>query len=314
VKHKISRRDFLKGCGVAGLGLGLASIAPGIVKGVLAEESAVSEGLDIVAVKGDTAKAVRAAVETLGGIAKFVSRGDKVIIKPNMSFPNPAVWGTTTSPEVVVEIAKMCLEAGAKKVLILDHPLRRPEICLAKAGIKDACGGLDDTFVFVLAEEKFFKEVNIPQGESVHKAKLMKDVLESDVLINVPTAKSHMATGVSLGLKGMMGLIWDRGEFHRLDLNRCIVDLNTIVKRDLTIIDCTRALVTGGPGGPGEIEELSIIVAGIDPVAVDSYVVPMAKWYGRSFSGSQVKHIVEANDRGLGEIDISKLKVRNLEV
>jgi len=130
------------------------------------------------------------------------------------------------------------------------------------------------------------------------------------VLINLPVAKTHSATGVSLGIKGLMGLIWDRESFHsKYNINLALADLATVIKPQLTILDATRALASGGPGGPGEVQKPNLIIAGIDPVAVDSYGVTIAPWYGQTFKGRQVEHLLVAHQRGLGKIDIEQLKI-----
>ena len=130
------------------------------------------------------------------------------------------------------------------------------------------------------------------------------------VLINVPVAKSHSATGVSLGLKGLMGLIWDRDSFHsKFNINQGIADLATVIKPQLTILDATRAMASGGPGGPGDVKKPNLIIAGVDPVAVDTYGVGVVQWYGWSFKGRQVEHLLIAHQRGLGKIDVDKLNI-----
>jgi uncharacterized protein (DUF362 family) len=139
---------------------------------------------------------------------------------------------------------------------------------------------------------------------------VMKEVLDSPVLINIPVAKSHSATGVSMGIKGLMGLIWDREIFHsQVNMNQALADLATVIKPQLTILDATRALTSGGPGGPGEVSRPNLIIAGIDPVAVDSYGVSVVPWYGQAFKGRQVEHLLIAYQRGLGKIDIEQSKV-----
>ena len=139
---------------------------------------------------------------------------------------------------------------------------------------------------------------------------VLKDLLEGAVLISAPVAKSHSSTGVSLGLKGLMGLIWDRESFHsRFDINQGIADLATVLRPHLTVLDATRALVSGGPGGPGEVRKPNIVVAGTDPVAVDSFGVGIVPWYGQSFKGRQVEHLLAAHQRGLGKIDVEKLRI-----
>jgi uncharacterized protein (DUF362 family) len=143
---------------------------------------------------------------------------------------------------------------------------------------------------------------------------LAKVVRQSDRLINLPTAKSHSASGVSLGLKNLMGLVWDRGLFHQKNLHRAIAELAQVVRPDLTVVDATRALVTGGPGGPGKTVVLDTVVAGTDPVAVDSYTVGLTQWYGKAFAGKNVKYIVAASGLGLGEIDQARMTIRTVEV
>jgi uncharacterized protein (DUF362 family) len=139
-------------------------------------------------------------------------------------------------------------------------------------------------------------------------------VLEADKFINLPTAKSHSATGVSLGMKGLMGLIWDRGALHQMNLHQAIADLATVIRPDLTIIDATRAMTSGGPGGPGKTVQLDTVIAGTDPVAVDSYAVGITQWYNKSFSGKSVKYIVAASELGLGEIDTAKMQIKEVKV
>jgi uncharacterized protein (DUF362 family) len=169
---------------------------------------------------------------------------------------------------------------------------------------------MNSVYVLALQEEKFFREIKIPQGKVLERVKVMKEILDGSVLINLPVAKSHSATGVSLGIKGLMGLIWDRESFHtQYNINQAVADLATVIKPQLTILDATRALASGGPGGPGEIKKPNLIIAGIDPIAVDSYGVSVVPWYGQNFKGRQVEHLLAAHQRGVGKIDIDQLKI-----
>jgi len=130
------------------------------------------------------------------------------------------------------------------------------------------------------------------------------------VLISLPQAKSHSNTGISMGIKGLMGLIWDRWSFHsRYNINEALADLATVLRPKLTILDATRALTTGGPGGPGEVVKPNLVVAGADPVAVDAFGVGVAPWYGQQFKGRQVEHLAAASQRGLGKIDVEGLNI-----
>ena len=299
-KSSINRRQFLK-ASAAGIALALTG-NPVLVS---AEEKP-----DLAAISGDPGPATRKALEVMGGISRFVKRGQKVVLKPNMSFPRPPEGGSNTHPEVVATVARACLEAGASQVLVLDYTLYRPEPCLERSGIRDACKGMKNVYVLAPHEKKFFKEIKVPQGKAMDRIEVLKDVLECDALISLPVAKSHSATGISMGLKGLMGLIWDRKSFHdKYNISEAIADMASVIKPQLTILDATRALVSGGPAGPGEVVKTNLVIAGIDPVAVDSYGVTVAPWYGQNFKGKQVEHILAAHQRGLGEIDPERLKI-----
>jgi uncharacterized protein (DUF362 family) len=299
-QNGISRRQFLK-ASAAGVAIVLADY-PSFL-------SAADE-VDIAVVSGEPAAATRRALEVMGGISRFVKKGQRVVIKPNMSFAKTPDFAATTHPLVVAALAQACSEAGAKEVLILDHTLQRAELCLERTGIRDACRNIPGTHVLALQDRKFFQEIKIPQGKVLERVEVLRDVLDNAVLINVPVAKSHSTTGVSLGLKGLMGLIWDRESFHsQFNINEGIADLATVIKPQLTILDATRALVSGGPGGPGEVRKTNLIIAGTDPVAVDSYGVGIVPWYGQSFKGRQVEHLLIAHQRGLGKIDVEKLRI-----
>jgi len=296
----MTRRKFLKTT-AAGVALGLAGTH---------SFSIAREDVDLAAISGDPVAATKKALEVLGGISRFVKKGQRVILKPNMSFTRTPEFGATTHPQVVATVAQACMEAGAQQVLVLDHTLHRAELCLERTGIREACKDIPDVHVFALQERKFFREIKIPQGKVLERVEVMKEVLDSPVLINIPVAKSHSATGVSMGIKGLMGLIWDREIFHsQLNMNQALADLATVIKPQLTILDATRALTSGGPGGPGEVKKPNLIIAGIDPVAVDSYGVSVVPWYGQNFKGRQVEHLQMAYQRGLGKIDIEQSKV-----
>jgi uncharacterized protein (DUF362 family) len=296
----MTRRKFLK-TAAAGFALGVAGGS---------SFSFAKEEYDLAVISGDPASATKKALEALGGISRFVKRGQRVVLKPNMSFARTPEFSATTHPMVVATVAQACVEAGAQQVLVLDHTLQRAELCLERTGIRDACKNISGVHVLALQERKFFAEIKIPQGKVLDRAEVMKDILEGQVLINIPVAKSHSATGVSLGLKGLMGMIWDRESFHsQFNINQGIADLATVIKPQLTILDATRALASGGPGGPGEVKKPNLIVAGTDPIAVDSYGVSIVPWYGQNFKGRQVEHILMAHQRGLGKIDVEQLKI-----
>lgn len=299
-KQKMTRRTFLKGA------------ATSLALGIVANPSLLpaKEENDLVVIAGEPAAATKKALEAMGGISRFVKKGQSVVLKPNMSFARPPEMGCSTHPLVVATVAQACMDAGAENVLVLDHTLARAELCLERTGIREACKQIKGVHVLALQERKFYRVIKIPQGKVLERVEVMKEVLDSQVLINLPVAKSHSTTGVSLGIKGLMGLIWDRESFHsQLNINQALADLATVIKPQLTLLDATRALVTGGPGGPGEVQKPNLIIAGVDPVAVDAFGVTVVPWYGKNFKGRQVEHLLVAHQRGLGKIDNDQLRI-----
>jgi uncharacterized protein (DUF362 family) len=303
----MNRRTFIINQTRAGLALAGAAGLAGPFK-------ALAAGVpDLSVVKGDPGPAARAAVELLGGMSRFVKKGQRVVIKPNMSFARSVEAGANTHPAVVRELAAMCREAGAGRVLVLDNPLAAAEACLERSGIAEACRDLDKNMVHQVNNPRLFTSAEIPGATSLTRTQVMKEVLKADVLIAAPAAKSHSSAGVSLSMKGMMGLVLNRGDFHwKHDLDDAIVDLASLLKPALIVIDGSRVLSTGGPGGPGKILGAKTVIASTDMVAADAAAVESFEWYGRRFKASQVRHIKLAAQRGLGRMDLTGLKVKNV--
>ncbi len=269
---------------------------------------------DIAVVKGSIAPAVKKAVEMLGGIDRFVKKGNRVVIKPNMSFDTGPERASNTHPEVVKTLAEMCRKAGAGRVLVLDNPLRPAERCIENSGKGAACSSIERGMARTVTDASRFSEVDIPDGQSLKNTDVMKEVLSADVLIAAPVAKTHSGAGVSLSMKGMMGLIYNRRVMHRLDLHESIVDLASILTPQLTVIDASRVLSTGGPGGPGKVLTPDTIIASADMVAADAYTVSAFEWYGGRYAPEQIRHIRLAHQRKLGRMDIENLKTAKTSV
>ena len=308
IDKTLNRRQFLKFQlkGALWLAAGATSIAlPGAL-----QAGAVP---DIAVVKGNPGAATRTAVQSLGGMQTFVKPGDKVVIKPNMSFVNGVENATNTRPEVVRELVAMVKDAGASRVRVLDNTL-----CLAEpsiAEIKDACQIFNEDITHALTDYRFYEATKInDQWLGFNKTDVMKDVLAADCLIAVPTAKSHHATGVSLSMKGMMGLVYDRWTMHQQGLDAAIVSLAAFLKPKLVVVDVSRVLSTNGPRGPGEIIPMNTIIASADMVAADAKTVEMCTWYGKRFKPRQIKHIRLAHEKGLGRMDIENLVVKETTI
>jgi uncharacterized protein (DUF362 family) len=225
-----------------------------------------------------------------------------------MSFANPPEWGSGTSPEAVHTVAKLCLAAGAKRVIVCDNTLRDPEQCRQKTGIVEVVKGLKGVVVFIPKSPNMYVAKSEPKATALKSTKIVKELERVDLIISLPTLKTHGATGVSLNIKGLMGLVEERSKMHsEMDLHVAIADQLYYIKPHICLVDGTRALVNNGPAGPGKVEELNTYVGGVDPVAVDSYAVTLAKWYGQSFEGHQVRHIKLAGELGFGNVESAKI-------
>jgi uncharacterized protein (DUF362 family) len=311
----MNRRDFLikQFKGAVAFTVGMAGLY--LPKSLLADNTAVVKGKipDIGIAKGKPGPATRAAVELLGGMRSFVKPGDKVVIKPNMSFPHSPEAATNTHPLVTRELVAMCKEAGASRIRVLDNPTQRAERCIKTT--KDALSIFNQDIVHALVKQDFYKPVSISEGLNFKETDVMQDVLGADVLIAAPVAKSHTMTGVSLSMKGMMGLIYNRQTMHAdYELDSAIVDLCSLLKPDLTVVDLNSVLSTNGPWGPGKVIRMDTVIASTDMVAADAKTVGMCEWYGQRFEPRQVDHIRLANDRGLGRMDVENLNVKQTEV
>jgi uncharacterized protein (DUF362 family) len=299
-----TRRDFLKTAAAGGLALSIPAMARNASAGDVLSKSEVIVG------KGTAADIIPRLFGKMGGVSHFIKPGSRVMIKPNMSFANPPEWATTTSPEAVYAVAKLCLDAGAKRVIICDNTLADPEICKQKSGIANAVKDLKGAVVFtpLSGQAHLFEEKTSDKAAELTKTEVVKELGRMDALICLPIAKSHAAGIVSFGIKGLMGLVRDRGAMHReMDLHIAIAEQLYYIKPTLTIVDASRALLDNGPSGPGKVLELNTYAASIDPVAADSYGVSLASWNGRKLEGKNVKHLEYAARFGFGNVESNKI-------
>jgi len=261
----------------------------------------------VIASNSNPKDLVQRALGELGGMGRFVAKGDIVVLKPNISWDRVPEQGATTNPEVVGEVVRQCLDAGAKKVKVFDFPLNEPKRCYKRSGIEKAArdAGAD---VFHVRKRKF-KKVSFPEGKLIKAWELYSEALEADKIINIPAAKHHSHSGVSLGIKNLMGFLGgNRGKFHR-DFDAKIVDLNMRIRPHLTILDSYRILLRNGPSGGNisDVEIKKVLIAGIDPVAVDSYGATL---FG--LKSQNLSFLKEAHERGLGELDLTKVVIKTL--
>jgi uncharacterized protein (DUF362 family) len=292
-----------------GLGGGAAALAaallpPGLRKGT-AWAAAPAE---LAAVKGAAGAATRRAVELLGGMKRFVRPGQLVVVKPNIGWDRAPEQAANTSPEVVETVVRLCLEAGAKEVRVFDRSCNDPRLCFRRSGIQEALERIGDGRVSIfIPDERKYREVVVPGGVALRSLLVYEDVLAADVFINAPIAKHHGLSGLTMGLKNVMGVLGgNRGQLHT-GFEDKIVDANLVRPPNLTVLDATRILVAHGPQG-GRVEDVrypGTVVAGTDVVAVDAFAT---RFFGKV--PQDIPHLVRAGERGLGTLDLSRVAVR----
>jgi len=257
-----------------------------------------------VASRGSAREMVERALRPLGGIEKFVRSGDTVVLKPNAAWLRTPEQAANTNPEVVAAVIELCKAAGAKRILIAEHTCDNPAtVCFEMSGIRKVADATGAIIVNANAEG-MYRPVSIPNARVLHQTEVVRDVLEADCFINLPVAKDHSATRVTLGLKNLMGIVWDRQSWHVQGVHECIGDFALAVKPHLTIVDATRILVTRGPKGPGDVKYPNQIIAGVDPVAVDAFATTL---FG--LKPDDIGYIMHAHRLGVGEARLNRLNI-----
>jgi uncharacterized protein (DUF362 family) len=306
-KDLIGRRDFIKGTALTTLGLTLGINSFDLVS-ALAQDNLEFPELAVVN-SGSPAELTRKAVDLIGGMKRFVSKGDVVVVKPNIGWDRKPEQAANTNPEVVAEVVKLCFEAGAKKVKLFDRPCNTASRCYNRSGIKKAATDAGAEVSFVV--DSGFVKTKLPEGVELKSWWLYKPALDADVLINVPIAKHHGLTRVTLGMKNLMGIMGgNRGQVH-WNIDAKLADLTYYVKPDLTILDAVRVLVRNGPqgGNLNDVKRMDTIIAGENIATVDAY--------GASLFGikpEELEFIKIGNELGLGEIDLDKIRMEKLSL
>jgi uncharacterized protein (DUF362 family) len=311
---KLSRRRFLKLAGLTGAGAALAATGCTSTEPSQSEPAASAPGPSgdqayLAVIRGpDPAAITETAIAALGGIERFVKKGDDVIVKPNIAVNyNTFEYASTTNPTVVATIVRLCLGAGAKRVRVMDTPYTGdPETAYHTCGIYDAvveAGGQME----VMSSVKYVK-YDIPDGRDLDSWTIYGDIMEADVLIDVPIAKHHGSSRLTLGAKNLMGIIRSPNQFHR-NLHQRIADLNTIVRPSLTVVDAVRILTAHGPGGGNldDVKKIDTVIASHDIITADAYATTL---FG--LTPDDIGYIRLGAEMGLGEVDWSKVKVEDL--
>jgi uncharacterized protein (DUF362 family) len=289
----MDRRDFLKF-------IASTLIVGGTSGNLFAKDLSVvalAEGTDYAAI-------TKNVIAALGGIQKFVKQGDVVVIKPNMGWDRRPEFAACTHPLVVRAVAEECVRAGAKRVKVFDNTCNDPRRCYENSGIQAALKGMKNVEIKQMEEERY-KKVKL-NGVFLKEWELYDEALSANVFISVPIAKHHALTTLTLGLKNMMGIMGgNRGYLHR-GMDEALSDVNSVVKSHLVIIDATRILHNHGPQG-GNLKDVKIlnkVIASTDVVAADAYATTFF-----NLKPQDISTTVTAHKRGLGEMNLSKIKV-----
>jgi uncharacterized protein (DUF362 family) len=307
----MDRRDFLKkairGGIVAGSGLAFGGMG-GIRLAAAAEKE---KDWDLVAVRGGEPDAMfDAAINAYGGLGTFVPKGSKVVVKPNIGWDVTPERGANTHPALVGRIVKRCLEAGAKEVTVFDHTCDNWRQCYATSGIGKA---VEDAGGKMLSADSqgYYREVAIPQGKRLTTALVHQALLDADVFINAPVLKDHSSTKLTAGMKNLMGVVWDRGYWHRNDLHQCIADFASFRKPDLIVVDAYHVMKRNGPRGvsEGDVAIMKAQLLSRDCVAVDAAA---AKLFG--VEPGEIRHIQLASDMQLGRMELNDLSINRIKL
>jgi uncharacterized protein (DUF362 family) len=244
----------------------------------------------------DPATLVKAAVGALGGIERFVQRGETVLVKPNMAWDRTPEQGADTHPEVVAEVVRQCRAAGAARVIVAENPVHDAARVAKRSGIAAAVAAAGGELV--LPGGSGFEWTAIG-GSVLQDWDALSVLLRADRLVNVPVVKHHALSLLTCGIKNHMGLIGgSRGRLHQ-EIHASVVDLAAAFLPTLTVVDATRVMLRNGPTG-GRLEDVvtrNRVAAGTDPVACDAWA---ARQLG--LDPHEVAHLVQAQGRGLGSL------------
>jgi uncharacterized protein (DUF362 family) len=248
---------------------------------------------------------VQRALEDLGGIRRFVSRQDVVVLKPNIAWDRTPDQAANTNPDLVAEVVRQCWQAGAKRVIVTDVSCNEPRRCFQRSGIQAAARA--EGAEVILPDPDLFREVDIG-GVVLKSWPVFTPFLEADKIFNLPIAKHHVLTGATLGMKNWYGILGgQRNRLHQ-QIHQSLADLAAFMLPTVTLLDCYRILLRNGPTG-GNLEDVALkktLVAGTDPVAVDAYVAK-AYW---NLDAAQMPYLEMAAARGLGTVDFAALQVK----
>ncbi len=313
---RTSRKEFLRGLLAAVVSVPVinALFRPAAAR---AEEKlkprpkrAVKTPCDLAVVRGGSPAAItRKAIEAVGGMGRFVRPGDTVVVKPNIGWDREPRYAANTNPEVISTVISLCYAAGAKKVKVFDNTCNAAAMCYVNSGIAEAvkkAGG----HISHINKDKFVPG-NFPEGSAMKSWPIYRDAVECDCFINVPIAKHHGLSRLTLSMKNLMGICGgNRGEIH-WNIDAKLPELVRFINPDLTIIDAYRILLRNGPSG-GNVKDVKLtktVIAGTDPVLADAYAATLF-----DIKPGDIGYIRIAGEAGLGNMNIAAANIKKISV
>jgi len=294
----MGRREFLKKIALAAGVMGGGALLP-------AGGKAADQKIGIAGVEGtNPGGQVREAILLLGGMQRFVRRGNRVVLLPN---PQGTGRGVTTNPDMVAETVRLCLAAGASSVSVSSCHGQEDWRGTGIIEKVEAAGGR----MKYPDSDRDWTTIAVPKARVRKEVRVIRDALQADVLINMPIFKQHNYTRTTCCLKNLMGMNHDNWGFHKGDLylHQAIVDLASIFSPALCLVDATTILTQGGPFGPGRVIHPKRVYAGKDMVALDSLCCGLL-----GVRPEEVIHIQLAHESGMGQINLAAGAIKHLRL
>lgn len=308
----MDRREFIRKSIVTGVVTGSA-VTFGNYSHLFASSSTsiFDKPFDLVAIKGGEPDIMfDKGIQSLGGIKAFVKKGQTVVVKPNIGWDAVPERAANTNPTLIKRIIKHCLEAGAKDVYVFDHTCDNWNRCYSNSGIENAVKDAGGKIV-PGNSESYYQQVTIKNGKKLSETKVHELILESDVFINVPILKHHSGADLTISMKNLMGIVWDRGYWHRNGLQQCIADFASYRKPDLNIVDAYFVMKRNGPRGVSKEDVLTVKsqIISTDIVAADAAA---AKLFG--VEPNDIDHIRIADEMKIGNMNLDQLNINRIKI
>lgn len=308
----MDRRSFLKN------GIGFSALTGANITGLnmitpyyLDANQTGSVPYDLIAIKGGEPDVMfTKGIEALGGLGNFVKKGNKVIVKPNIGWDVTPERAGNTNPKLIEEIVKHCFLAGAKEVVVFDNTCDNWQRSYKNSGIEAAVKSAGGKIV-PGNTEGYYHPISVKGAKNLTSAKVHELILESDVFINVPILKSHGSTKLTMSMKNLMGVVWNRGEWHKNDLHQCIADFASYRKPDLNIMDAYYVMKRNGPRGVSQEDVVTMksLLISTDMVTIDA---AGAKLFG--IEPSDVRYIQIAEEQKVGRAKLDQLNIKRISL